>query len=101
MRLIDADALFPYSAVPFENDGFSTADKLYGIIKNATTIDAVPVCRCKDCKHRGDYGCPMYHEEFVEWDDDGYHECEMVEYDNSVDDGFCFCGERKDGDTDG
>jgi hypothetical protein len=40
MRLIDADALFPYGAVPFvENDGFATADKLYGIIKNSPTID--------------------------------------------------------------
>jgi hypothetical protein len=40
VRLIDANALFPYGAVPFvENDGFATADKLYGIIKNAPTID--------------------------------------------------------------
>ena len=51
MRLIDADALFPYGAVPYEKDGFATADKLYGIIKDAPTIDAVPAVRCKDCKH--------------------------------------------------
>lgn len=52
MRLIDADALFPYGAVPyFEDDGFATADKLYGIVKNAPTVDAVEVVRCKDCKH--------------------------------------------------
>ena len=44
MRLIDADKLFPYGAVPYvENDGFKTADKLYGIIKNAPTVDAEPV----------------------------------------------------------
>jgi len=54
------------------------------------------VVRCKDCKHRGDYGCPMYHEEYIEWDDDGYHESEIVEHDRTRDDGFCDLGERKD-----
>lgn len=51
-RLIDADKLFPYGAVPYvPGDGFETADKIYGIIKNAPTVDAVEVVRCKDCKH--------------------------------------------------
>ena len=46
MRLIDADALFPYGAVPYiADDGFETADKIYGIIKNAPTIEARPVVR--------------------------------------------------------
>ena len=51
-RMIDADKLFPYGAVPYvPGDGFETADKIYGIIKNAPTVDAVPVVRCKDCIH--------------------------------------------------
>lgn len=53
MRLIDADALFPYGAVPyFEDDGFATADKLYGIVKNAPTVDAVEVVRCGECEYK-------------------------------------------------
>lgn len=43
-RLIDAYALFPNGDVPYvAGDGFATADKIYGIIKNAPTVDAVPV----------------------------------------------------------
>ena len=51
--------------------------------------------RCKDCEHRGDYGCPMYHEEYIERDYDGYHESELVEHDRTRDDGFCDLGERR------
>ena len=41
-------------------EGFTEADD---VILSMPTVDAVEVVRCKDCKHRGDYGCPMYHEE--------------------------------------
>ena len=58
--------------------------------------DFVEVVRCKDCKHRGDYGCPMYHETEVEWDDDGYTECETIIHDNTTDDSFCSYVERGD-----
>ena len=61
-------------------------------------IDLVNVVRCKDCKYRGDYPCPMYYDELVEWDDDGYRECEWVDHDNTVDNGFCHMGERRDSD---
>ena len=64
------------------------------LIANGVTI---PV-RCKECKHRGDYGCPMYHEEYIEWDDDEYHEREIIDHDRTRDDGFCDLGERR---TDG
>ena len=60
--------------------------------------DVVQVVRCKDCKYRGDYPCPMYYDELVEWDDDGYRECEWVEHDNTVGNGFCHMGERRDSD---
>lgn len=58
--------------------------------------DVVEVVRCKDCKHRGDFGCPMYHEEDIEWDDDGYTECEVIIHDYSRDDAFCSDGERSE-----
>lgn len=88
MRLIDADKLFPYGAVPYvENDGFKTADKLYGIIKNAPTVDAVEVVRCKDCIYCTNIGMTSdcfksYGMTFVNPDD------------------FCSYGERKSNETD-
>ena len=60
------------------------------LIANGVTI---PV-RCADCKHRGEDGCPMYHEEYIEWDDDGYRESDVVYHDHTTDDGFCDRGER-------
>lgn len=66
-----------------------------GIIAGLPTADVVEVVRCKDCKHRGDYGCPIYHETEVEWDDDGYTECETIIHDNTTDDSFCSYGERR------
>ena len=53
MRLIDVDAL----GVGRCSRELLTADYcagwngLIGMIENAPTIDAVPVVRCKDCKH--------------------------------------------------
>ena len=56
------------------------------LIEEAPTIDAVPVCRCRDCKHGRVFGskklsvdCP-------------YHDDHMVDLDH-----FCSYGERKDG----
>ena len=77
------------------NNDFPTIEQIAdGLLENGVTI---PV-RCKECKHRGDYGCPMYHEEYIEWDDDEYHESEIICYDRTRDDGFCDLGERR---TDG
>lgn len=54
MRLIDADAL-NYVRVRIAHDdgtiGGYNAVVPSSEIKNAPTIDAVPVIRCKDCKH--------------------------------------------------
>lgn len=60
------------------------------------TADVVEVVKCKDCKHRGDFGCPMYREEDIEWDDDGYTECDIIIHDLTKDDYFCSYGERKE-----
>ena len=46
MRLIDADAFL---------ERMSHTDRFFGVvydINDATTVDAVPVVRCKDCKYR-------------------------------------------------
>ena len=89
-RLIDADT--PIKNIchdcPYKCNEFCRVVKH---IINAPTIDAVPVIRCKDCKHRDPedkkcdcgslarQGCPFPV-------DDNY---------------FCGYGERKDGDSNG
>lgn len=55
-------------------------------------VDFVPVIRCKDCKHRKTYVCPLYESELNEW------ECDFKYYDHTEDDGYCYKGEKKDDD---
>lgn len=67
-------------------------------IENLSTVDVAPVVRCKDCKHRGESECPMYHEEYVSWiNSDGMPEWDVSVSDSTRDNGFCDRGERKDG----
>jgi hypothetical protein len=49
VRLIDADAI-PESATTISTDGRLFV--AWSEIIKSPTIDAVPVVRCKDCKHR-------------------------------------------------
>lgn len=60
---------------------------------NWISKNAVPVVRCKDCKYRPDEtreinACPMWDNGDNGW---GSHW-------NGEDNGFCYVGERKDGD---
>ena len=63
-RLIDADAVLRHkrkmSGADFGGEFWDEA-VLASDIKNAPTIDAVPVVRCKDCAvpHNKYTGCPM------------------------------------------
>lgn len=61
MRLIDADKVELKLYTPIEDEnGVFRGFKSVSIVANEPTIDAVPVIRCKDCKHR-DYGyCNLY-----------------------------------------
>ena len=56
MRLIDADAL-----IRKRNHAKVYAPDMYvigqGYVMGAPTIDAVPVVRCKNCKHYNTIGC--------------------------------------------
>jgi hypothetical protein len=62
MRLIDADKaveeinewLDQTGAIPLNT---SYHFELLGCIEDCPTIDAVPVVRCKDCKHYNTIGC--------------------------------------------
>lgn len=53
MRLIDADALPRHKQLEAMGNGkYEDVEVVYASdIDNAPTIDAVPVVRCKECKH--------------------------------------------------
>ena len=94
MRLIDADAVLLHkrkmSGADFGGEFWDEA-VLASDIKNAPTVDAVSVVRCKDCKH---------------WHKDTMF-CSYMPYGEASErvnwyaDDFCSYGERKDGDDNG
>ena len=81
-RLIDADRAMEI----IHNQGIAHPNAYHLtnyatlILREAPTVDAVPVVRCKDCRKFKTYGCRMVAS--------GY-------------DDFCSYGERKDGDGNG
>jgi len=99
-RLIDAKPIMKFIVDGLNNPDLKKAFghdaiEILAEIEYAPTVDAVEVVRCKDCKRRGEYECPMYYEKEIEWDDDGYTEVEYVPHDRTDDDGFCDRGERR------
>ena len=78
--------------LPDCDNGFSdTYDKdcIIGVLEEVIAIDAVPVVRCKDCKHNYSkkYNKRYNHEDIV---------CDYWETDGLNDDDFCSYGERKE-----
>ena len=52
MDLIDRNELLPNNVFYVCNENpMASVDELLNRISNAKTVDAVPVVRCKDCKH--------------------------------------------------
>ena len=91
MRLIDADALIPimkYTTTDNEIGVFPIRigfDAIKEVIDEASTIDAVVVVRCKDCKYS-----------FYDKDYESYN-CRKHEYVECFDaDDYCSWGERND-----
>ena len=98
MRPIDADALMK----TVFNDVVLVDGEVKGVglilaetVDKAPTIDAVPVVRCRECKHRYTENCPMYFHDFY-WLE-GYGEYVDDDTDHTEDDYFCPKGERKEG----
>ena len=79
MRLIDADVADKWMR---QNNAFIDA----AILKAIPTIDAVPVVRCRECKHYKDLG--TYYRLM-----DCTHRDGLT---NPYEDDFCSYGERKD-----
>ena len=101
MRLIDADALIE-AHYQHCNEHHGDTDIFYGwsleLMRNAPTIDAVPVVRCKDCKHGTDR-TDDFQEEDERWDVVNPIACMMYSSDGIPDffpkDHYCGFGERK------
>lgn len=117
MRLIDADAFSAFIKKAVAEQGYevlricdtlTVADVLNSVCAeldgtglegflNAPTVDAVPVVRCKDCKHRPT-GETRDDLEFP--DDKCPCQCEDYWYSwKPLDNWFCGNGERKGGDN--
>lgn len=93
MRLIDADKVEFKLYTPIEDEnGVFRGFKSVSIVANEPTIDAVPVIRCKDCKHRND----------IEFSNGTLHLCERFDKTaaHRIDDleRFCSWAERKEND---
>ena len=90
-RLINADELKNRKIVIDYDEVEDTFDDgllfVADLIDKSPTVDAVPVCRCKDCKH-----C------FVDGDNVRFNVCELNHNRVQADDWFCADGERKGGD---
>lgn len=93
MRLIDADGLLPmmkYATTDSEIGVFPVKigfNEITKVIDDAPTVDAVPVIRCKDCKHykwadNRAFGFPV-------------KRCEWTGFEDVDDDDYCSMAERK------
>ena len=85
MRMIDLDRIKPMDFPSTEMDGLDAVRYLNAL----PTIDAVPVVRCRECKHRGTDDC-IFHIKGEPADE------ELL---RKLDNDFCSYGERK-GDAD-
>jgi hypothetical protein len=90
MRLIDADALkSKVQAQEWKRDPavMLALDWIYMLINEQPTIDAVPVVRCKECRHYDTTGFPALNP--------GTGWCNKMGK-GIHDDFYCFYGERKE-----
>lgn len=99
-RLIDANSIlddFLKRYTEMEKDGklvFAACEikqDFADMISNATTVDAVEVVRCKDCKHY------KPQKKSAHWENRANY-CNRVVTIKVQPDNFCAYGERKDGD---
>lgn len=84
MKLIDSDELKrQLKKLPMMSNWGEAFMPL--LIDEQPTIDAVPLVRCCECRHRYTTNCSMY------------YECSQCggQWDRTTDDGFCDRGQRK------
>ena len=97
MRLIDADAVLRHkrkmSGADFGGEFWDEA-VLVSDIMNASPVDAVPVVRCKDCKHY------MPQKKSAHWENRANYCNRFVRIKVQPND-FCSYGDQKDSDDNG
>ena len=95
MRLIDADSTYLQDAIG--RNAFKTRDDIRALIDRATTIDAVPVVRCWECKHHRDKNEQerkyLVEDILICTSPDATDDC----WNTVWPDHFCSYGERKEG----
>lgn len=83
MSLINREALLSYADLWASCGEHYTEEDVIMMIMTAPTVDAVPVVRCRECKHHHDYGT---------------HFCDALGMDCPDDsEFFCSYGERRGG----
>lgn len=99
MRLIDADALEKIYSRNSITDIVEVVERtVLQHLKDAPTIDAVPVVRCKECKHRPKENRSLDGIIYVEFPEEEIcpFNCEDPFYNQMPDDDFfCARGERR------
>ena len=88
MRLIDADEIRWVDH--YGSDGNLSKYKVAFSDEMPPTVDAVPVIRCKDCKHMGDVYLVS-----LPWLEQKEHRCRYWEHPTTPDD-YCSRAERKE-----
>lgn len=94
MRLIDADkaekAIKEEANAEYCQENYSVCNGLkiaQQLVKDAETVDAVEVVRCKDC---------IYYDENIQYTEDGVRYCDCINHNRwEKEDWFCGDGERK------
>ena len=100
MRLIDADllseAIYDNVPAPYEDASWAKENCL-AEIEAAQTVDAVPVVRCRECKHHRDKNEQerqyLVEDILICTSPDATDDCWNAVWP----DHFCSCGERKEG----
>ena len=95
-RLIDASVLIRnLTAMKFLYDAIEL-DGIIKALKEAPTVDAVEVVRCKDCKHwHEETGWCDHHSHFIGAEGEACHPWESSQWKMLNEDDFCSCGERR------
>ena len=99
MRMIDADKLVD---MLYDNEFavLCPLDEVTGVVDACHTVDAVPVVRCKNCKHFKNYGKTSLLIDGKNIKAGWCHRRALYDEEyRMLPDGFCSYGERKDGDN--
>lgn len=91
-RYIDADEIIKYFTVYADEEW--TSSELEGLLNKASTIDAIEVVRCGDCRKQGSDDCPMFNREWRTIMRSGECVDDFIFHDLTKPSGFCNYGER-------